>query len=280
MRSELQKRNNLGNVFYFGKDDRYVRWADCESIEKSYWADVLKYIASPFEIIVTENSKYLPKYGNDIIVILKSDEFASDIKYSIRVKAVFRNYFDKKYVRDKNIFFLPLPYLGRITGISNIPVLNRRIDVFFAGQVVYQERNELSKILLALKDRRKDLEIVFEKTHEFFSGWNANHYFKKLGNSKISLCPRGASAEAYRHFESLRKGCVVISKPLPDVWYFKDAPIQIIQQWQELPILLNKFLGDESLLEKISKKSIDYWSNKLSPKAVAKFIVDSLSHLS
>ncbi len=279
MNSRALTKNNLNHVFYFGRDNRCVQWSACESIEKSYWTAVLESIPSSYQIIVTENTKHLPRYGDKVIVFLKSDEFASDIEYSTRIKAVFRNYFDKKYSHDKNIFFLPLPYLGKINDISIIPILDRKIDVLFVGQAVYPERNELSKIILDLKSRKKDLKIIFQKTRKFFSGWNIYQYLKQLGDSKISLCPRGASTETYRHFESLRHGCVVISTPLSDAWYFKNSPIQIIQQWDELPPLLSNLVHDGNLLKEISKKSIEYWDSKLSPEAVARFIKSSLRSL-
>ncbi|MBU2564518.1 glycosyltransferase family 47 protein [Patescibacteria group bacterium] len=280
MKSKSQKRNNLDHVFYFGKDNRCVRWSDCESIEKSYWTEVLKNIASSFEIIVTENTEYLPKYGNNVIVILKSDELISDIKYTTRVRAIFRNYFDKKYIYNKNIFFLPLPCLGGTLDIPNIPILNRETDVFFAGQVNYSIRKELSKIVLNLKSQKKDLKIVFKKTKDFFSGWDINQYLDRLNNSKICLCPRGASIETYRHFEALRHGCIVISTSLPNVWYFQNAPIQTITQWNELPDLVNKIIRNQGLLKEISKKSVKYWNDKLSPKAVANFINNSIDSIS
>ena len=79
MTSELLERNNLNHVYYFDKDNHCVKWNDCKSIEKSYWTDVFRNITSLFEIIVTENSRYLPKYGNNVIVILKSDEYACPV---------------------------------------------------------------------------------------------------------------------------------------------------------------------------------------------------------
>lgn len=280
IKSGLPKKNNLNRVFYFGKHNSYVKWNNCKSIEKSYWTAVLKNIISQFEIIVTENTKYLPKNGDDVMVILKSDEFASDIEYAARVKAIFRNYFDKKYSQNHNIFFLPLPYLGKIDNVSITPILKRNIDVFFVGQITHPTREKLSKIVLDLQNRRKDLKIIFQRTQKFFSGWNLNQYINKLSNSKICLCPRGASVETYRHFESLRHGCVTISTPLPDVWYFKGAPIQIVQQWDELPALLDKLISDQNLLKEISRKSVEYWNNKLSPKAVANFIDSSINSIS
>lgn len=279
MKDKSLKGNNLSHAFYFGKNNCCIKWDNCESIEKLYWTTVLENITSQFEVIITENQKYLPKYGDNIIVILKGDEFNSDIKYATRVRAVFRNYFDKKYLCNSNIFFLPLSYLGGINKVQFVPILDRKVDVFFAGQVTYPVREELFKIVLGLKNQKKDLEIVFKNTRKFFSGWRINQYLNNLNNSKISLCPRGASAETYRHFESLRHGCVTISTPLPDVWYFEDAPIQIIKQWNELPALLDKLVNSQVLLEEISKKSVEYWNNKLSPNAVANFINRSISSL-
>lgn len=279
IKKELPKEDSLNRVFYFSKDNYYVGWDKCESIEKSYWTAILKNITFPFEIIVTENPKYLPRYGDDVIVILKSDEFASDIEYSNRVKAVFRNYFDEKYYCHQNIFFLPLPYFGKLSDISIRPILERDIDIFFVGQVTHPAREELFKIVLELKKRRKDLNIIFQKTQGFFSGWNLNQYLNKLSNSKICLCPRGASVETYRHFESLHHGCVTVSTSLPDVWYFKGAPIQVIQHWSEFPALLSNLINNQNLLKKISRKSVEHWNSKLSPSAVANFINNSISSL-
>lgn len=276
MSNKNTEENKLKHVFYFDRNNQFVEWNNYKSIEKEYWTAVLKDILLSFQVIVTENSEYLPKYGDDVVVILKSDEFVSEIKYADRVKAVFKNYFDEKYFSKKNIFFLPLPYLGNINDLSIVPILDRKIDVFFAGQVTYPERNKLSKIISELKDKRKDLNIVFQENQNFFTGWNTNEYFLRLGDSKISLCPKGASKETYRHFESLRHGCVSISLPLPDVWYFTEAPMLIIQKWDEFPSILDNLINNKKLLKKLSNKSRKYWNDKLSPKAVSSFIVSCI----
>jgi len=271
------KLPNLKNVYYFGKDNNLTEWKNCDSIEKSYWTAVFENLDTQFEIMVTENPKYLPKYGDNILVILKSDEFASDIKYIDKVKAVFRNYFDEKYSVRNNIFFLPLPYLGELSDNSIIPITQRSTDVFFAGQVTYPERKRLSKIILELKNKYKDINFIFKENDGFFSSWNVNQYLSKLGDSKISLCPGGASRETYRHFESLHQGCVVVSEPLPYTWYFNDVPIITVQSWEDLSGLLENLINNENLLQKTSTKSMEYWNQKLSPTAVADFIKDSLN---
>lgn len=182
----------------------------------------------------------------------KIDEFASGIKYSTRVKAVFRNYFDKKYSQNHNIFF--------------------------SGQAIYPIREKLLQIVLDLQDRRKDLRIIFQRIHKFFSGWDLSQYFNKLSNSKICLRPN-VSVETYRHFEDSRHGCVTISTPLPGVWYFKSALIQIVGQWNELPELLGELFNNLNQFEEMSRKSIGYRNSRFSPKAMANFIDNSIYSL-
>lgn len=275
----MSEGDNLNNVFYFDKDEHYINWGKCKSIEKQYWTAVLKNIDPSFEVIVTENTKKLPKYSDNIVVVLKSDEFISRIEYITKVKAVFRNYFDGRYSGDHNVFFLPLPYLGDLGEVSIKPISKRSIDIFFAGQVDYPEREELSKIVEKIKNINGTLEVKFQKNQGFFSGLSINEYMSILNDSKISLCPSGASVETYRHFESLRHGCVTVSTMLPDVWYFKEVPIQIVKSWDELPVLVDRLINNQTLLEEISIKSIEYWYKKFSPEAVADYISSSIYSL-
>lgn len=275
----LSKNRELKCAYYFGKDDNVVALDECKSIEKSYWSAAVENINSEYKIIVTKNTKYLSGYGDNIVVILKNDEFASDVEYTDKIKAVFRNYFHEKYLSYGNIFFLPLPYLGNIAEFSTTSILKRVTDVFFAGQVTYPERRKLSRIIHNTRNKYKELVVLFKENQEFFSGLNKDQYFSHLGNSKVSLCPEGAAKETCRHFESLHHGCVAVSRYLPDVWYFKDAPIKIINEWENLPELLTNLLNDHSSMEDISLKSIEYWNKNLSPKAVASFIDHSLNSL-
>jgi len=152
MKNAPVEENRPGHAFYFDKNGQLLEWSDCKSIEKGYCSVVLKDIPNEYQVIVTENSQYLPKYGDDIVVILKSDEFLSEVKYADRVKAVFRNYYDEKYLSSKNIFFLPLPYLGNLDNTSVVPILDRKTDVFFAGQVTYPERKKLSEVVAELSE--------------------------------------------------------------------------------------------------------------------------------
>jgi len=42
---------------------------------------------------------------------------------------------------------------------------------------------------------------------------------------------------------------------------------------------LDKLINNQALLEEISKKSVEYWNNRLSPEAVANFIDRSINSL-
>lgn len=277
MRKSITTSREFANVFYFGRNSRLLKWCDSRSIEKEYWSAVLRNFPPWYQVIVTENPEYLPCYGDEIVVILKSDEFCSDIAYADRVKATFRNYFCEKYRTVSNIFTLPLPYLGTLGKQSIIPVRSRSTDVFFAGQVKYPERKKLAEIVVQMKKQNGRLKIEFQEGHDFLGNLEAREYFAKLRDSKISLCPRGASNETYRHIESLRHGCVSVSLPFTDAWYFKAAPFVTIGNWDELPSTIERLLNDEQLLDRISANSWSYWEEELHPDAIASFMIKCLN---
>lgn len=56
--------NKLKHVFYFDRNNQFVEWNNCKSIEKEYWTAVLKDILLSFQVIVTENSEYLPQWAD------------------------------------------------------------------------------------------------------------------------------------------------------------------------------------------------------------------------
>lgn len=268
---------NSEQIFYFGKDDTLINWEFCNSIEKNFLNEVFKRAELPYTIIVTENANYLPQYGQNIVVILKSDEFYSPIKYANQVKAIFRNYYSPKYEKFNNCYAIPLPYLGHGLSVNYIPFEERGIDIFFAGQVKHLLRQYFFKLSKRFEHSNRDLRIEIYNNSSFFNGYSLVDYYRTLANSKIALCPAGASSETYRHSESLKYGCISISMPLPKVWYFENSPIQIIDDWTELESKVKKILSSKENAINFSRQSNTFWNINLSPDSIAKYIREKLN---
>ena len=104
-------------------------------------------------------------------------------------------------------------------------------------------------------------------------------YAQRLMDSKICLAPRGSVADTSRFFEGLKSGCAVITNPLPDEWYYRDAPALQLDSWDELAQTIVPLLADEERLEAMHTQSLAYWDKVCGEKALgapsAKAIAES-----
>lgn len=265
-------------ITYFNRAGQVLDWRDSGSIERVYWSAVLQEVPLYYRLIITENPVELPFDGQDVVVILKSDEFLSEVVYANRVRAVFRCCYGDRYRMIPNIYFLPLPYLGTLERIEVQRVASRPIDVFFAGQVRFEERTGLEKIVRGLQADRPDLVIEFKATKAFFTGMPLEQYLQQLASVKVALCPHGAALETYRHFEVMRYGCIPISLAVPDVWYLRNAPMLFLDNWTQLPQALDVLFKNKKRMEQLSQDAVNYWQKYLSSKGVAAYINQCLKN--
>ena len=108
---------------------------------------------------------------------------------------------------------------------------------------------------------------------------NPQIYSERLMNTKISLCPRGNFPETFRLFESARAGCVIVSEPLPPVWYFEDFPAQIVSDWSEAPDMVVDLLRSPELLQSLHERTLAWWDKVAGEAALARFIAKQLERL-
>ena len=170
-------------VFYSDSNQQCIPWESYVSIEKEHMARILKGLDLDYRIIITENTSSLFDYGMDTVVILKSDEFCRNVLYSNRVKAAFRNYYSKKFNFHKNIFSIPLSYLGYHHEPNEVKMLKRDIDIFFAGQIKYDSRKYFYNELVKLKETRSDLNIFTHASEVFMTGLPQSDYYRIMSNS-------------------------------------------------------------------------------------------------
>jgi hypothetical protein len=119
---------------------------------------------------------------------------------------------------------------------------------------------------------------VVRKTEHFMESiTNRNEYLDLLKRSKIVLCPRGEVSETFRFFEAAAAGCAIVCERLPSTWYYENNPAVILNDWRKLDAVLDELLANEMRLAELARQSFEYWRERVSEVATAKYIVDRLS---
>jgi len=200
---------------------------------------------------------------------------------------------------------IPLGYTRMHKSGSSIPTNERKTSVFYSGNL-NSNRVDMYRSLLCpiafpyenIKNRkcrkftshvikRLKLKTNFDNTFPssyirftegFSKGLNAENYTRYLADSKIAISPRGYwRPECFRHFEAMRSGCIIISDPLPETWYFKNSPIIQLERWSDLRKIVNSLLKDNKKMHELQSATLEWWDNKCSPESVAKYIYQSIS---
>jgi hypothetical protein len=189
---------------------------------------------------------------------------------------------------------LPLGY-ARQTDLPGKPFESRRFLVGFLGSIENREYPKFSpKRLVATpkvvaRSRMADAlqklaawapESVFYGTTASFTESTmtgaGDRYTEIMADTKIALAPRGSSVETYRFFEAMRQGCVVICDRLPPHWFYVGCPAVQIDDWSNLEAEVKALSADPERLADLHRRSLAWWDEKLSERAVAKVIAGCL----
>ncbi|SHL06379.1 hypothetical protein [Rhodothermus profundi] len=199
------------------------------------------------------------------------------------------------------IYDLPLGY-GNQQALPVLPIEERPIDVFFAGSVAqgfprrfwspYRwfpspkrlARLRMLQVLETLQQRDPDLQIFVHTNARFVLNaleygltkpgevLDTEAYSQTLMRSKICLAPRGTSADTFRLFEGLRYGCVVISDRLPRRWFYREAPVIQIDDWQELHTLIPALLRNTQRMRQLQQEALRWWQTVASEEAIGRWM--------
>ena len=103
-------------------------------------------------------------------------------------------------------------------------------------------------------------------------------YSELMKQTKIAFAPNGyVSNETFRYFEAAKAGCVILAEERYDYWYYKDAPHITITDWSSVPEVIDNLLSNPEEMEYIREKTLKWWEDNCSPKAVASYIMENVN---
>jgi hypothetical protein len=189
---------------------------------------------------------------------------------------------------------LPLGY-ARQTDLPGKPFESRRYLVGFLGSLENREYSRFSlKRLIAspkivARSRMAQAiqklaawapESVFYVTTSSFTestmSGAGKRYTEIMADTKIALAPRGSSIHTSRFTEAMRQGCVVICDRLPPHWFYADSPAIQIDDWNTLEAVVKALAADPDRLMDLHRRSLAWWDEKLSERAVAQVMATCL----
>jgi hypothetical protein len=74
----------------------------------------------------------------------------------------------------------------------------------------------------------------------------------------------------------LRFGCVVITDRLPRHSFYDHSPIIQIEDWRDLPALLEGLLANDQRLHELHERSLRHWHDVLSEQSLAALSANAL----
>jgi hypothetical protein len=252
--------------------------------EYDYFNLIAKHIniRDDLDIVFMKWDQDIPKTKNKCILLVTSDEhhkYHEKFTNHPNVLLTFRNYLPEQ--QHPKVKALPLGYLQGFEH-EDVAFEDRDYAYSFSGTLPEAPCEAARHALKFSLDRLSCGQ--HERFVLFYQGWakglSIPEYARVMYNSKVALCPKGyTSSETFRYFEAARAGCVIISEPKPDVWFYEDAPHIEINDWLELPNTLPSILDNQELLKHHHELTKKWWKEKCSPEAVGKYITKELNKI-
>lgn len=267
-----------------------------ENGESPYIENVYKYLNKFYDddtVLIARmwNQQCSIDSNKKFIVIITSAEghrFIPDDTYRLHPNClgVFVHYYPKKvdvvedqfdpnnFLKLKNVYQFQLgPY--NFCETNYVPILERKYDVSFIGQLDPYVRVDFFNALNQYADSMKNIKFIF------YEGWNngigKEEYKRIMENTKIALVPCGsASLDTFRFYEVCQAGCVILTLKQNNYEFMKDSPHIEIPSWKVFKQYTDILLQNPKKLTTLSKQTIDFWNNSLSPESAAKFMLKKL----
>lgn len=279
----------------------YVFWGT--KYDELYLLDNIKNILPDNNVLfwVGDEESYIP---SDYVF----RKFSFIFKMHLNSKAAIKIENDE-FIFKKGLYHFPLLTIDDVPELPILPLCERKYSIYFCGNLnknrvsFYIALNKKASLLARLdnfllrnnlrggdklyefyfRNKSFNLSYLCDNAYiKFYSGFNNGDNYDKyayfLQNSKIVLSPKGFhSTECFRLYEAMRQGCIVITEELPKVPCYKNAPCITINDWVNLPNIIN----DNQLLNSYSPDNIkDFYNKKLSPYGIANYVFNILTHKS
>jgi hypothetical protein len=139
-------------------------------------------------------------------------------------------------------------------------------------------RARMARAVQAIAERMPG-DIYFNVTGSFEESITSDGagYAQVMSDTKICLAPRGSSVETFRLYEAMRQGCVVICDRHPPHWFYRDCPMVQIGDWSKLDAVLTELLADPARLQELHHRSLKWWEEVASERAVAQAMAARLA---
>lgn len=221
--------------------------------------------------ITAQSEIELDNISEPIIVYQIGDKTHQESKYTNDVFMVFKN-FSPINAGQENIFDIPLGYNSNVPRLPFKPISDRSIDISFMGNSENRETffSELGHKLLE-KKTKKNLRI------ENNSDKNSETYAQNIANARIAICSSDDGHKAFCIYEAMRSGCAVLAPRQLLTWYTNGWPVVELDNWDDVEILVDDILNDESRLREISNKTRAWWEQYCSEEAVARYMAREIS---
>ena len=132
---------------------------------------------------------------------------------------------------------------------KNLPEYqDKPIDIFFAGQITHQRRQELSNAMIGITNS------FYEPTDGFAKGLKPKTYYDKMFLSKIVACPSGAEViDSFRFYEAIEMLCLPIGDKIDpkgietkfyELVFEQNFPVELTDNWKNIKKLIPKLLND------------------------------------
>jgi hypothetical protein len=259
------------------------------------------FIFSNHDVFKKPHSVNVQLEKKKVLLYFSDERGQNPSDFSDEYFAVFKSYLPKDTTLP-NVFPLSLGYVKDVPEVAVVPFEERVYNVFFSGNLntnridFYRSLTRLKylipsgkfvfrslcNLLLRMKSDFSSYfpDSIIKFNGKFRSGISPAKYGEILVHSKVALCPKGfSSPECFRHYESMRAGCIVVSEKLPDNELYRNSPIIQVDNWDQGLEIVRDLLKNENQMKEIHYKTLEWWENKLSERATAKYITSCLASL-
>lgn len=143
-----------------------------------------------------------------------------------------------------NRFFIGVPQHLK-NNLPNYPI--KEYDIYFGGQITHQRRQELARVMPAMKN------ALYCPTEGFSQGDPPQEYYRKLSSAKVAPAPSGAQViDSFRFFEAIemlalpigdRKDAHGVERNFYDYVNVKSVPVELTSDWNELEDIMRQVMN-------------------------------------